>query len=33
MLEWLVSTSLRLRVAIVAGMAIVMIGGFRLVSY
>jgi len=32
MLKWLVSTSLRLRVAIVAGMAIVMIGGFRLVS-
>ena len=32
MLRWLVSTSLRLRVAIVAGMAIVMIVGFRVVS-
>ncbi|MDH4239203.1 MAG: efflux RND transporter permease subunit [Phycisphaerae bacterium] len=32
MLRWLVSTSLRLRVAIVAGMTIVMIVGFRVVS-
>jgi len=32
MLIWLVSTSLRIRVAIVAGMAIVLIVGFRVVS-
>jgi CzcA family heavy metal efflux pump len=32
MLIWLVSTSLRIRVAIVAGMAVVLIVGFRVVS-
>ena len=32
MLRWLISTSLKLRIAIVAGMAIVMIVGFRVVS-